>query len=70
MRQDTIFFAGGTKGPNARADGNGGLMARGWYVERCSTGGTVGPFRTKTQAKELAGPRCFEKPVNKREPRT
>lgn len=66
MKQDTIFYAGGCKGPNARADGNGGLMARGWYVERHTTGGVIGPYRTKTEAKTLAGPYCFEKPVNRR----
>lgn len=66
MKQDTIFFAGGSKGPNARADGEGGLLQRGWYITKHTTGGRVGPFKSKRAAKTIAGPYCFEKPVNKR----
>lgn len=45
-----IFFAGGTKGPNARADGCGGLLARGWYVKSTMCG-RFGPFDTLTEAR-------------------
>jgi hypothetical protein len=45
-----IYYAGGTKGPNARADGEGGLLARGWYVTNTATG-RFGPFRTLTEAR-------------------
>jgi hypothetical protein len=45
-----IFFAGGSKGPNARADGNGGFMARGWYVNN-SRLGRFGPFAMLRQAR-------------------
>jgi len=45
-----IFFAGGSKGPNSRGDGNGGHMPRGWYV-RATKMGTFGPFATLTEAR-------------------
>jgi hypothetical protein len=40
MATSKIFYAGGAKGPNARADGKGGLLARGWYISVCTIGGT------------------------------
>jgi len=46
-----IFFAGGSKGPNARADGNGGLLPRGWYVSN-TMNGRFGPFETLTEARQ------------------
>lgn len=45
-----IFFAGGSKGPNSRGDGNGGYLARGWYV-RATKVGRFGPFQTLTEAR-------------------
>lgn len=48
MKIETVFFAGGTKGVNARADGRGGLLQRGWYFILHKT--KYGPFKSKTQA--------------------
>lgn len=48
MPTETVFFAGGTKGDNARADGLGGLLQRGWYFILHKT--KYGPFKSKTQA--------------------
>lgn len=48
-----IFYAGGSKGPNARADGKGGLLKRGWYVIT-PTGLRIGPSRTKRIALQQA----------------
>lgn len=45
-----IYFAGGSKGPNARADGMGGLLPRGWYVSNTGNG-RFGPFATLTEAR-------------------
>lgn len=45
-----IFFAGGSKGPNHRADGKGGHMTRGWYLRNTMTG-LFGPFPTLTEAR-------------------
>jgi hypothetical protein len=44
-----VFRAAGTKGPHARADGRGGLMARGFYYRR-SDNSFAGPFDTEAQA--------------------
>lgn len=49
--RSNIFFAGGTKGPNARADGCGGLLQRGWYVRNTQCG-RFGPFATLTEARQ------------------
>ncbi len=67
MRQHVLFFSGGSKGPNARAKGDcDGLMDRGWYVIKHTTGGTLGPYKTKTEAKRVIGGDGFiEKPVAK-----
>lgn len=46
-----IFFAGGAKGPNARADGNGGLLPKGWHIRNTMLG-NFGPFRTLTEARQ------------------
>ena len=43
-----VFYAGGTKGPTARADGKGGFLARGWYARRF--GQVKGPFSTQKKA--------------------
>lgn len=56
--------AGQTKGPGARADGKGGLMARGFYYRRADET-TVGPFDTGHQAElamriETSNPRLHE----------
>jgi hypothetical protein len=48
--QSKIFFAGGTKGPNARADGNGGFLARGWYIYN-TRAGRFGPLTTLAEAR-------------------
>ena len=48
MTEETVFYAGGAKGENARANGRGGLLARGWYFIRHKT--TYGPFKTRAQA--------------------
>ena len=63
MKQNTIYFAGGTKGPNSRGDGNGGSLPRGWYVR--ANGERLGPFPTKTEAKREAGPDFSVEPVLK-----
>lgn len=46
-----IFFAGGTKGPNSRADGNGGFLPRGWHIRNTRLG-SFGPFNTLTEARQ------------------
>jgi hypothetical protein len=67
MKQHILFFAGGLKGPNARARGeSNGLLERGWYVTKHTSGGTLGPYRTKTEAKRvIGGDGYIEKPKNK-----
>lgn len=40
------FYASGQKGPEVRADGNGGLLTRGYYA-RVSHFEMVGPHRTR-----------------------
>lgn len=56
MAVTKVFWAGGSKGPNVRADGKGGFLTRGWYV---STNGTVvhGPdsFRGCSQHAHFGG---------------
>lgn len=45
-----VFYASGKQAwrPEARADGNGGLMARGWYLR--TNQGRTGPFTTARKA--------------------
>lgn len=50
MNTETVItYAGGCRGPNIRANGLGGLLARGWYVR--IAGDRFGPYRTLTEAK-------------------
>lgn len=45
-----VFRASGlSRGPGARADGNGGILARGFYYWRCDES-LVGPFDSGMQA--------------------
>lgn len=44
-----VFRAGGSKGPNARGNGQGGLLARGFYYRRADET-LIGPFDTGMQA--------------------
>lgn len=57
-----IIFAGGSKGLNARADGNGSFIKRGYYIKNGSH--ITGPFDTKAQAELidtiLSTPRLHE----------
>ncbi len=56
-----IFFAGGTKGPNARADGAGGFLRRGWYSDAREPGiAPEGPHPGKLAARKVAGPDAIE----------
>lgn len=66
MKQSKAFFAGGKKGPNARSDGNGFLMPRGWYL-RNHLGALFGPFDTLTAAKQhpQGGPNIAVEPKQK-----
>jgi hypothetical protein len=43
-----MFFAAGTKGNNARANGSGGFLARGHYFKMDKT--LYGPFKSEPQA--------------------
>lgn len=45
-----IFYASGQRGNEVRADGKGGLLARGWYARIYSA--LHGPFPTERKAKE------------------
>lgn len=51
---DRVFYASGRRGKEVRADGNGSVLARGWYgvraLRRGVSGGRFGPFKTKTEA--------------------
>lgn len=52
-----IIFASGTRGHNVRADGNGGTLARGYYVRVTAENGkprTIGPFSRKADARAVA----------------
>lgn len=50
---ENVFYAGGTKGPNARANGKGGFMARGWYYRMFSAPRAIaGPFSTQRKARK------------------
>ena len=44
-----IFYASGARGNEVRADGSGGLLARGWYAR--VNGQRHGPFSTEAKAK-------------------
>ena len=44
------FYASGQRGPEVRADGRGGSLARGYYAAHA--GGKVGPFNTRSAAVE------------------
>lgn len=43
-----VIFAGGSRGPNVRADGNRGFMKRGYYIRDGAS--IIGPFDTEAQA--------------------
>lgn len=47
-----ILYASGETGDSVRANGNGGTLARGWYVKTAD--GTAGPFAKKTDARIVA----------------
>lgn len=56
-----IFFAGGTKGPNARVDGLGGYLARGWWVRPSEPGIALsGPYAGLRAARKAAGSGAIE----------
>ena len=56
-----VFFAGHPgsirhpAAPDARADGNGGMLAKGWYYRPIYPGGIFGPFTTERKARIAAG---------------
>lgn len=54
MKVNRVFYASGTKGQSVRADGNGGVMAKGWWVHK-PRGGLFGPFPTERKADDFAG---------------
>lgn len=45
-----VFYASGQRGNEVRADGKGGVLARGWYARIYSA--LHGPFPTERKAKE------------------
>ncbi|QXN71357.1 hypothetical protein RCGINGERSNAP_89 [Rhodobacter phage RcGingersnap] len=55
MAQARLIWASGTKGNSIRADGNGGTMARGWYVIY-GDGSKAGPFAGKRAAVDRLPP--------------
>lgn len=49
-----VFYASGSKGKSVRADGKGGLLARGWYVRKGDSP-LIGPLKSRRAAEEAAG---------------
>lgn len=50
-----IVFASGSKGLHVRADGNGGTLARGYYIRSITPqfgGGTMGPYPSRRAARQ------------------
>ncbi len=47
-----FYYAGGNKGPRARANGKGGLLARGWWRQDAN-GSMAGPFSCLTAARTI-----------------
>lgn len=56
MKVNRVVYASGKQAwrENARADGEGGLLVRGWYVYKQGKG-RFGPFKTEKQANDFAG---------------
>jgi hypothetical protein len=52
-----VFYASGAQAwrDNARSNGRGGLMARGWYL-RTERGQLLGPFTTERKAADSYDP--------------
>jgi hypothetical protein len=51
----TVFYASGTRGKSIRADGHGGILARGWYVRVRKLDSAVhGPFESEVKARRAA----------------
>lgn len=44
------LYASGQHGPEVRADGSGGLMARGYYGQPHKHHVWIGPFKTRVEA--------------------
>jgi hypothetical protein len=57
MNGPKVFYASGAQAwrGNARADGKGGLLARGWWL-RTAKGALVGPFTTERKAENAYDP--------------
>lgn len=54
MPNNTPYYAAGPRSSGARADGNGGLLPKGWYINR--DGGRFGPYTTAKQAEKATAP--------------
>jgi hypothetical protein len=52
------FYASGSRGTEVRADGRGGVMARGFYFND-ELGDSYGPYETLARAKSAATPLPF-----------
>lgn len=54
MSAAKVFYASGARGRSVRADGEGGTLAKGWYV-RTQGSGLLGPFASERKADDFAG---------------
>ncbi|UMY16638.1 hypothetical protein MMB17_18415 [Methylobacterium organophilum] len=60
----TLFYASGNRGKSVKADGSGGVLARGWYRQADGAEPVEGPFPTKTAARHASSETSSKRPAD------